>query len=88
MAQEQRKKQKGSGSKSSKNPGAASRKAKRKKSHDRLEHKKAARVLKSSKGKWTLERMRKRNSDLLVIQRNRPSPRVRKTRDYTSLSAG
>jgi len=63
MAAEQRRSGgKGSGSKSVKNPGAASRKAKRKRSHDRLETKKARNVLASSKGKYSLEKMRAMNA--------------------------
>jgi hypothetical protein len=65
MAQiQQRKKQKGSGSKSVKPPGAPSRKAKRKRSHARLLLKKARNVLRSSHGKWTYERLTKRNQEL------------------------
>ncbi len=65
MAQQQRRRDgKGKGSKSSKNPGAASRKAKRIRSHNRLEKKKVARVHKSSNGKWTWERLSKRNQEL------------------------
>ena len=65
MAQQQRRREgKGKGSKSVKNPGAASRKAKRIRSHIRLERKKAARVHLSSKGKWTWERLSKRNQEL------------------------
>lgn len=65
MAQQQRRKGgKGAGSKSSKNPGAASRKAKRVRAHARLEKKKARHVLASSKGKWTWEKLSKRNQEL------------------------
>lgn len=44
--------QKGSGSKSYKNPGASSREQKRKRSHARLIRKKDRNVLRSSKGKF------------------------------------
>lgn len=55
---------KGHGSKSSKNPGASSRKAKRQRSHARLAKKKANRVHASSKGKWTWEALSARNREL------------------------
>lgn len=55
--------QKGSGSKSYKPPGAASRQAKRKRSHARLQAKKDRRVMKSSHGAFAsvadLEKHRK-----------------------------
>ena len=59
--QDRRKGGKGAGSKSVKNPGAASRKAKRIRSHARLEKKKARNVIESSKGLYTLVQMRKMN---------------------------
>lgn len=53
MAQEQRRKGgKGAGSKSVRNPGAASRKAKRVRSAARCAKRKDRRVAKSSHGKW------------------------------------